>query len=213
MTASMRFGILGVLMSIVMVGCFPVEPPLLPCQSGDCVPNGVCIDEPSPHCLCDDGYFAGEVLTCRPEGPEMGDSCSTRDDCGRMICYRYDDSLEQGYCLEACWRDDQCVLDGPSDNKSFCCVLHMWIGGGYCARIQEGYECGLEDQRCGRPCVGQLESACDDELRCIRESDDDPDATCSHACETDEDCLDCWCVDEVCSCQVGPFGEKVCLHP
>ncbi|MBW2703650.1 MAG: hypothetical protein JRF33_22770 [Deltaproteobacteria bacterium] len=212
MDVLLRLGFLGVVLSLLMTGC-PDTYYAIPCQPGDCEPNGFCVDEPFRHCVCDEGYIDSGGRVCFPEGPEMGDPCSTRDDCGEMYCYRFDDSLEQGYCLSGCWRADQCVLDDPPDNRPFCCVIHMWLGGGYCVRIQEGYECGLEDQRCGRLCVGQLESACDDELRCIRESDDDPDATCSHACETDEDCLDCWCVDEVCSCQVGPFGEKVCLHP
>ncbi len=210
MNILMRFGYLGIVLSFLMVGCPYIDPPPY-CEPGDCEPNGTCVDEPIRHCVCDEGFVEGEGSVCVPEGPKMGDPCLIFDDCGSMRCYRFDDSLEVGYCIGGC--ADDCHVEDPPDNRPFCCVFHFWRGGSYCVRIQEGYECGLEDQRCGRPCVGQLESACDDELRCIRESDDDPNATCSHACETDEDCLDCWCVDEVCSCQVGPFGEKVCLHP
>jgi hypothetical protein len=87
-----------------------------------------------------------------------------------------------------------------------CCVL---LGGGLsaCLKIEPGATCGSQDQACGQPCSGQLESACRVGQTCR-------EGTCTHACLTDSDCLDCQGADPAArfQCLLQPDGELACEY-
>jgi hypothetical protein len=148
-----------------------------------------------------DGADAGDTLNTQPDGATLlgiGEICLADDECDSRLCFRFDTSVQEGFCTRYCNTVDECPAEG------YDCIFFVNTGGDFAKLCVPDNLCIDRDgdgYGAGPSCSGP---DCDDTLGSVNLGEDE-------ICDgIDNDCdgnIDEGAVDANQSCDTGFPGE------